>query len=129
LTGHAITNAPRIELPAQRVVIVKDMSEWTGLDRKGVLEEAAGRRDWAYLIVTNTGTLLASARQVRIEGVDPAGLKASSSVRLRRMLRYLSWPSVFLLLNVGRIDSIDTACAVLARCWRLKTGLRAGIVF
>lgn len=115
LTGRAMPISERVELPEQRLVIVKDMSELPADSRVQVIEQAAAGQDGVYLIVTNTGTLLRNARASRIgEGdedrVESELLTALASDHVAPVLG-----DRFRLLNVGRTDSIDTACAVLRR--------------
>ncbi len=115
LTGQAMPTAKRIEVPEQRLVIVKDMSELVASRRAHVIEEAAANQDFTYLIVTNTGTLLQSARQSGIYGQDQAQV-------VSELLRALEADDIvpvlgdrFVLLNVGRVDSIGTACTVFEK--------------
>ncbi len=115
LTGRWMPATPRLEVPGERLVIVKDMSELTAAERGRVLEQAVRSEDCAYLIVTNSGTLLEGARQARLSAVDPYGVESD-------LLRALEADDVvpvlggrLRLLNVGRTDSIETACAVFRR--------------
>ncbi|MGQ9681557.1 MAG: protein kinase domain-containing protein [Anaerolineae bacterium] len=115
LTGAPLPAQPRVRVAEQQITIVKDMSEMEPAQRAHVLQEAAQQQGDVFLIVTNTGTLLESA--IRL----PAAMGRPGVVRSELLKALEADEAVpvldgrFLLLNVGRIDSIATACAVLRR--------------
>jgi len=115
LTGEAMPAQARVEVRAAGLVILKDMSEWPEDERTRVLREAASAAGPVYLIVTNTGTLLESARQLAAAGAEREGI----TNELLRALEANETTEVlgrrFALLNVGRTDSIAVACQVLER--------------
>lgn len=113
-TGAWLPPERRVEVPDAGLVIVKDMSELPSQERARVLMEAAESRE-RFLVVTNTGTLLDSASQLRMEGIDRAEVESEilGALEADEMVPVLG--GRFALLNVGRTDSIETACAVFER--------------
>lgn len=102
---------PVERLPSAGLVIVKDMSELSREQQVEVLSEARYSDDVVYLIVTNTGTFLESFTRVfQGEKVESSLLNA-----LKAETPQLLFDDRFFLINLGRIDSIDTACKVLRR--------------
>lgn len=103
----------REDIPEARLVVIKDMSELTEEDRVKILNEAIDSTKDNYLIVSNTGTLLESFRKLRADGleVDESDiLKALESDKPESVLN-----DNFQMINIGRTDSIDTACKVFER--------------
>lgn len=115
LKAGPLPSQARIHIPDHGVVIVKDMSELTIEERPAVLRDAADSTKSSYLIVTNTGTLLESARSARLVTKDPSGVQSELLGALERDEAVPVLDDRFLLLNVGRTDSIAVACAVLDR--------------
>ena len=93
------------------LVIVKDMSELSREQQEEILTEARDNEDVVYLIVTNTGTLLESIKRVyhseQVESDLLGALKADTPQSM--------FDDRFLVINLGRIDSIKTACDVLRK--------------
>lgn len=113
LSGRGGLTQQRVTVPAQRLTIVKDMSELPADERAGLLREALYSDGQVYLIVSNTGTLLEAARQLgdaQAAGIESELLGALEADHIVPVLG-----GRLDLLNVGRTDSIATACAVLER--------------
>lgn len=104
---------PREDIAEAGLVVIKDLSELNETARIQVLHEAMVGTANRYLIVSNTGKLLGSFRQLRQSGFDVddsellGALESSSPQSIA--------DGKFLLLNIGRIDSIDTACKIFKR--------------
>ncbi|MGI6640451.1 MAG: protein kinase domain-containing protein [Limnochordia bacterium] len=102
---------PIERIPSERLVIVKDMSELSREQQETVISEALGNDDFVYLIVSNTGTFLDSfGRVFKGENVDSDLLNALKADTPQSL-----FGDTFYLINLGRIDSIKTACRVLRR--------------
>ena len=111
-----LESAVRPLQPIERVhsaglVIIKDMSELSREEQEKVLTEARDSTDFVYLIVSNTGTFLESFKRVfqgdNAESTLLNALKADSPQSI--------FDDRFFVINLGRIDSIATACKVLRR--------------
>ena len=115
LMGYRPPADARIFIPSAQLVIVKDMSELPAEERARIIEEAAASSGPVHLIVTNTGTLLGSAERLprRAPGRQAVHSKLLKALEADDMVPVLD--GHFLLLNIGRVDSIATACAVLQR--------------
>lgn len=111
-----LESAVRPLQPIERVhsaglVIIKDMSELSREEQEKVLTEARDSTDFVYLIVSNTGTFLEGFKRVfqgdNAESTLLNALKADSPQSI--------FDDRFFVINLGRIDSIATACKVLRR--------------
>ena len=104
---------PREFLAEQGVEIIKDMSELDEAVRLAVLKEASSSSEKVYLIISNTGKLLKS-----FKGLESKGLRLDESELLEALEADSPkkvFKNCFLVLNIARIDSINTACAVFKR--------------
>lgn len=115
LTRQPMPVNRRVEVFDKGVVIVKDMSELPAAERAQVLAEAARSQERVYLIVSNTGTLLESARHLSLDGIEPHELRSQLLTALESDEVTPILNGRLHLLNVGRSDSIDTACEVFRR--------------
>lgn len=114
----------REDIPEAGLVVIKDMSELAEENRVKTLKEAIDNTKGRYLIVSNTGTLLESFRRLEADGleVDESQiLRALESDKPEFVLN-----NSFQIINIGRTDSIDTACKVFERMlepdgWHLCT--------
>lgn len=91
-----------------RLIIVKDMSELTKDDRRLLFAKAIEGDGNNYLIVSNTGKLLEVYKKLdedENELLAALAADAPTSVLNER----------FLVLNLGRLDSIDISCSVFRR--------------
>lgn len=112
LSGERRPLNPQETLADQGLVIIKDMSELDEEVRISILNEAVNSSN-NYLIISNTGTLIESFGKL-----DSSGLKTSDSELLKALEAdgpCKVFDDHFLVLNIGRIDSIKTACAVFTR--------------
>ncbi len=112
LSGERRPLSPQEILVDQGLIIIKDMSELDEETRISILNEAVNS-DNNYLIVSNTGTLIES-----FSILESRGFKTSSSELLKALEAdepCTVFDDHFLVLNIGRIDSIKTACAVFKR--------------
>ncbi|SHI78995.1 protein kinase domain-containing protein [Desulfofundulus thermosubterraneus] len=113
VTGEFRLLQPREDIAASNLVIIKDMSELPEDNRIEVLMEAVGSQKNSYLIVSNTGTLLESFRKLKVNG------RKTDESELLKALEADTPQSVldgrFLIVNIGRMDSIKTACDVFKR--------------
>ncbi|WP_066633168.1 hypothetical protein [Desulfolucanica intricata] len=112
ISGKECTQLNKIE-DLGRLVIVKDMSELSDVERTRVLSEAVRDKEKNYLIVSNTGTLLESYKRLNVNG------QRASASELLGALEADTPQSIFnagyLIINIGRMDSIDTAVNVFKR--------------
>jgi len=55
---------PRVdlEIDGNNISIVKDFSEWSSDERASLIDEMVNRKNWQFLLITNTGTLLDAFR-------------------------------------------------------------------
>ena len=90
------------ELPKQQVLV----------------SDAKDRRDFVYLIVTNTGTFLESLKRVFQGEKDESALLNALKGRCSQSL----FDDRFYVVNLGWIDSIKTACRVLREDGCRRTG-------
>ncbi|HHV07442.1 MAG TPA: protein kinase [Firmicutes bacterium] len=120
LTGYDIREIKRREeVPHHNLVVIKDMSELPSQDHSSILQEAWEDIGTKYLIVSNTGTLL--------NAFQALGSKMERKLNVQQILAALgaSEPQEiaegrFILLNIGQLDSIDTACQVAGRMLESK---------
>ena len=121
VTGSTPRSLQAVErITNANLVIVKDMSELKAEERsealRGAVEDTVNR----YLIVSNTGTLLESFRHLTVPGVQ-----ADESELLRALEsncpEYLL-DGRFLMVNIARTDSIETACETFVRMLGRTTG-------
>lgn len=113
VTGKFQPLKSKEKIDALNLVIVKDMSELPEEERPQVLAEALESKTNSYLIVSNTGTLLESYKKIKIDGMiidESELLEALEADAPQRVLN-----GCFLVVNLGRMDSIDTACDVFRR--------------
>ena len=113
LSGERRLLNPREFLAEQGVEIIKDMSELDEAVRLAVLKEASSSSEKVYLIISNTGKLLKS-----FKGLESKGLRLDESELLEALEADSPkkvFKNCFLVLNIARIDSINTACAVFKR--------------
>lgn len=112
-TGVTKSLQPREDIEAKNLVIIKDMSELPENDRINVLKEAMESPKNNYLIVSNTGTLLESFRKLKV------GYRETNESELLNALKADKPQFVlnkrFLIVNIGRMDSIKTAGDVFKR--------------
>ncbi|MCD5401678.1 protein kinase [candidate division NPL-UPA2 bacterium] len=104
---------PRENIADKNLVIIKDMSELTETGRIEVLTEAVRNTGQNYFIVSNTGTLLESFKKLRVDE-----RRVSESELLKALEADAPQPVFegrFVIINIGRIDSIKTACQVFKR--------------
>lgn len=106
----------REEIPRANLTIIKDMSELAEEQREATLLEAMRARDTTWLIVSNTGTLINSARRAAPKLKLPEDqIESELLTHLEADEPKLVLGERFLLINLGRFDSIDAACEVFAR--------------
>jgi serine/threonine protein kinase len=126
--------------PSYNVKIIKDMSEIEENERPSILREVLSDKKNAYLIVSNTGTLLQSFKAIAeqnhempYEALESTLLKALASDSPQHILN-----DRFLIVNIGNISSINTACEVFSRmlenqnwdrCDRCNGALNCPILF
>ena len=92
------------------------MSELAEEQREATLLEAMRARDTTWLIVSNTGTLINSARRAAPKLKLPEDqIESELLTHLEADEPKLVLGERFLLINLGRFDSIDAACEVFAR--------------
>ncbi|HQJ51928.1 MAG TPA: protein kinase, partial [Anaerolineae bacterium] len=115
LTGDWLPALERVEVSRPPLVILKDMSELVGAKRSLALQEAARSPERPHLIVTNTGALIQSAKQTSLSAMEPAQVESELLWALEQDDAVPVLGGSFVLLNVGRTDSVETACGVLQR--------------
>lgn len=98
----------REEIEDAGLVIIKDMSEIDPHPRANILREAASSQEKKYLIISNTGTLLAAFRE--LGGDANELLSALQSDSPQRVFN-----NKFVLINIGRVNSIATAVEAFVR--------------
>ncbi|AFV11902.1 serine/threonine protein kinase [Thermacetogenium phaeum DSM 12270] len=113
LTGKFQQLKSKEKIDELNLMIVKDMSELPEEERSRVLAEALENKTDSYLIVSNTGTLLESYKKLKIEGmvIDESELLEALEADVPQHILN----GCFLVVNIGRMDSIDTACDVFRR--------------
>lgn len=109
-TGTFRPLRPIEDLPEKNLVIIKDMSELEEEQRTQILSEAMKSRSKRFLIVSNTGTLLESFRKVSSTGDESELLKALKADHPQTIKE-----DRFLVVNLGRVNSIESACQVFRR--------------
>jgi len=113
---------PQILQPKIRagdIIIVKDMSELPRQDqRAGVFKDALKDEGNRYLIVSNTGTLLESFRELKINGkkVDESELLKALEVDEPQLVL----DDHFMVINIANMDSIEIACQVFERMLNIE---------
>lgn len=104
----------REELPDSNVVVIKDMSELSSEKQLELLGDIFLNTNKRYLLVSNTGRLLEGMAQVKSSGLYNADerelLEALDADEPKNI-----YDNKFLLINIGRMDSIDTACKVFQK--------------
>lgn len=108
LTGELTAMKP-VEIirgPGIAITIVKDMSELAEQERRRIFRSAVEDTSQTYLIVSNTGTLISTVPK----SAESELLGALEAVSPQEILE-----GKFLVINIGRLDSIDTAVKVLTR--------------
>lgn len=109
--GHYKPLLPREEQSG--LVIIKDLSEVPEEKRKGIFREAAEDHGKPYLIVSNTGTLLENLSKAQLQG---SGIdKSQLLTALEADHPLLVGDDKFLIVNIGRINSISAALLVMER--------------
>jgi serine/threonine protein kinase len=111
LTGEQRFLRPIERIPERGIAIIKDMSELSRSEQVEVLSEASRSEDLAFLIVTNTGTFLDSFKRV-FNGTE---VESDLLNALRAEKPQWLFDKRFYLVNLGRVDSIKTACRILRR--------------
>lgn len=99
----------RIEVHEADLVIIKDMSELKQEEKISLWHEIVASDKKRYLIVTNTGALLNSIQGAKLPWTKSDFLKALSAEG-----PHLLGDSL-VIINIGRIDSIDTALEVFEK--------------
>jgi serine/threonine protein kinase len=111
VSGEQRALKPIETIPGVGLVIVKDMSELPREQQVVLVSDAKDRRDFVYLIVTNTGTFLESLKRVFQGEKDESTLLNALKADAPQSL----FDDRFYVVNLGRIDSIKTACRVLRK--------------
>jgi len=91
-------------------VMIKDLSELPEDHRKEVFREAIDNPQKSYLIVSNTGTLLENLSTIKHEGTNIDKNQLLAALEANHPL--LVGDERFLIINIGRINSISTALSV-----------------
>jgi len=113
LAGREITHIePIYSLPEDNLTIVKDMSEIERKSRALILKNAYEGRGTQYFIVSNTGTLIESFENLE-SLLDIPFDDVLNALEAREPM--LIAKKRFYLLNIGQLDSIETACQVFKR--------------
>lgn len=115
LTGEyrSLKSIEPIPLNQQNLIIVKDMSELTESQRIEVIKDAVHNTNNRYLIVSNTGTLLDSMARLDNHGLRYDESELLEALESNEPLEVLD--KNFLIINIGRMDSIQTAGKVFRR--------------
>ena len=90
--------------------MIKDLSELPEDHRKEVFREAIDNPQKSYLIVSNTGTLLENLSTIKHEGINIDKNQLLAALESNHPL--LVGDGRFLIINIGRINSISTALSV-----------------
>ena len=104
-----------IEINGGKVVVIKDMSELSRNERVEILQEAIDNSERAFLIVSNTGTLLECGSSVSVAQTDRAVLSSMLIEAMSADEPKEIYDGRMLLVNIGRLDSIDIACESFRR--------------
>lgn len=91
-------------------VMIKDLSELPEDHRKEVFREAIDNPQKSYLIVSNTGTLLENLSTIKHEGINIDKNQLLAALEANHPL--MVGDGRFLIINIGRINSISTALSV-----------------
>jgi serine/threonine protein kinase len=105
--------SPREEIPEAHLVVIKDFSELGNDDRVAILKEAIDNTADRYLVISNTGKLLETFRRLREDGARADESELLTALQSSKPEFVLN--NKFLVINIGRTDSIDTACEVFKR--------------
>lgn len=111
--GKRLQLKPISDIKEKNLIVIKDMSELKEEDRLRRLSESFYRQSNKYLIISNTGTLLESFKKLSL--TDPSFdeselLQAMAAEAPQKILKHR-----FMLVNIGNINSIQTACDVFVR--------------
>lgn len=101
----------REDLPHKRLTVIKDMSELPATARREILREIWENDDWHYLLVSNTGTLLETVRQVG----ELYDLTEDSLLDAMQADKPSLIGGRLLLVNAGNTCNIEPALDVLER--------------
>jgi serine/threonine protein kinase len=91
-------------------VMIKDLSELAEDHRKEIFVEAIKNTQKSYLIVSNTGTLLENLSAIKHDGINIDKNQLLAALEANHPL--LVGDGRFLIINIGRINSISTALSV-----------------
>lgn len=112
LTGYYRQLAPREE-PKPGLVIIKDLSELDDNKRALVFQEAIDSPDKNFLIVSNTGILLESLKTNKDNSTELVGSELLEALEADYPQPVLG--GAFIIVNLGRINSIEPAVEVFER--------------
>ena len=116
ITGNRLESLPlRKELNEGRIVIIKDMSELNKEEQVKILEEAIHNNEKTYLIISNTGALLESGSKVNINGLESEFIRSQLLAKMESEQPETVFNDRVILINIGRTDSINTACLILKK--------------
>ncbi len=110
LTGKYRALKQKEEISKHGISIVKDMSEIE--DKAGLLQEAIDSHN-TFLIVSNTGAILENFRKLKHFGSKVTDSKILEALQADAPCDL--YEDKFLVVNIGRLDNIKTACNVLKR--------------
>jgi serine/threonine protein kinase len=100
----------KIEINEGRIVVIKDMSEFSRSERIAILQEAIGKSSRVFLIVSNTGALLECGSEVSVAQKEKSELSSMLLEAMSADEPTEIYDGRVLLVNIGRLDSIDIAC-------------------
>jgi len=100
----------RIEFPEKDLVLIKDMSEIEKQKQVNIINEALNNKEKTYFIVSNTGTLINSFKKAKNGDDNSAYSEILNALAADKPTSILS--DQFLLINIGRMNSIQTAVDV-----------------
>ncbi|HZH88869.1 MAG TPA: protein kinase [Chitinophagaceae bacterium] len=103
------------ELKKAGFVIIKDMSELTEEERVHILEQGITNNELSFLIISNTGTLLDSASKLNVNGIEVGTIRSQLLEKMESSQPELFLNNRFSIINIGRTDSISTACRILKK--------------
>lgn len=116
ITGRWLESLPlRKELNEGKIVIIKDMSELNKEEQVKILEEAIHNNEKTYLIISNTGALLESGSKVNINGLESEFIRSQLLAKMESEQPETVFNDRVILINIGRTDSINTACLILKK--------------
>ncbi len=120
ISGECRPLKPIEKLDDQNITIIKDMSELDKTVRMPVLKLAINSSN-NYLIISNTGYLMECFSKL---GDDNLGVSESDLLKALEADRpTFVFEKNFLLINIGRLDSIRAACDVFKRMLELDNWL------